>query len=294
MRILVLGGAGMLGHKMVQALGGRFADTRWTTRGPATEVPMLPADRAVPGVDVMDWAALEALLVRLRPDWVVNCVGVIKQRAAAVSPIPSITVNALLPHRLAETVAGWSGRLVHFSTDCVFSGHRGGYTEADQSDAEDLYGRSKFLGEVATSNALTLRTSIIGRELSNHQSLLDWFLLGRHTTVRGFRRVWWSGVTTNHLAGLVADLIGRREPLSGLYQVSSGRISKYDLLLRIRAAYGLTVAVEPDDGPENDRSLDGTRFSDAAGYAFPGWDALLAELRADPTPYPHLSQGTPA
>lgn len=290
MKLLVLGGAGMLGHKMVQALGPIFPETWWTSRNDRV-ISFLPQERWVNGLDVMDWPVVEALLERLRPVWVVNCVGVIKQRAAAASPIPSITVNALLPHRLADATARWGGRVVHFSTDCVFSGRRGHYTESDQSDAEDLYGRSKFLGEVATPNALTLRTSIIGRELANHQSLLDWFLLGGNTKVRGFRRVWWSGVTTNHLAGLVAEVIQRPEPLSGVYQVSSGRISKYDLLLRIRDAYGLRIEVDPDDGPANDRSLDGSRFAAATGYRCPSWEQLLAEVVRDPTPYPNQPKG---
>ncbi|MGA2988810.1 MAG: sugar nucleotide-binding protein, partial [Terriglobia bacterium] len=147
-----------------------------------------------------DFNALEATLSALRPDYVVNCVGVIKQRTEAISPIPSITINSLLPHKLAQMAARWGGRIIHFSTDCVFSGKRGWYTEEDPSDAEDLYGRSKFLGEVVVANALTLRTSIIGRELVEHRSLLDWFLAQNHKTVHGYRRVIYSGVTTNYLA----------------------------------------------------------------------------------------------
>jgi dTDP-4-dehydrorhamnose reductase len=215
----------------------------------------------------------------------VNCIGVIKQRAEAQSPIPSITINALLPHRIAETLAGWGGRLIHFSTDCVFSGRRGHYSETDPSDAEDLYGRSKFLGEAAGPNALTLRTSIIGRELDHHKSLLDWFLLGRHVRVSGFTNVWWSGVTTNHLADVVADLTDRHQSLSGLYQVSSGRISKFELLCHLRDGYGLQIEVEPDDGLVNDRSLDGSRFAAATRYQCPPWERLITQLVSDPTPY---------
>jgi dTDP-4-dehydrorhamnose reductase len=290
MKILILGGGGMLGHKMVQTLRRSFPDTTWTIRGGAGSaavraLPELGGERCL-DADAGDWPALERLVRQVRPDVVVNCVGVIKQRAEAVSPIPSIAINALLPHLLARTASEWDGRLIHFSTDCVFSGRRGHYTEADPSDAEDLYGKTKYLGETSESNALTLRTSIIGRELAHHQSLLDWLLLGGHAGVRGFTRVWWSGVTTNHLAGLVADLLRRQLALSGVYQVSSGRIAKHDLLVRIKAAYGLAVDIEPDDGPENDRSLDGARFAAATGYRCPPWDELLAELTQDPTPYP--------
>lgn len=290
MKILVLGGSGMLGHKMVRTLSTKYPDTWWTLRGPKQvggkpRIPFLRLDKCIDGVDVADWPGLQVLLGRIRPNVIVNCVGVIKQRAEAVSPIPSLIVNSLLPHRLAEAAAEWGGRLIHFSTDCVFSGRKGHYTEADVSDAEDLYGRTKFLGEVAGPNALTLRTSIIGRELEHHLSLLDWFLLGGHTRVKGFTRVWWSGVTTNHLAGLVGDLIDRHLSLSGLYQVSSGRISKFELLCRIRDAFGVRVEIEPDDGPVSDRSLDGSRFAAAADYRCPPWEQLIAELANDPTPY---------
>ena len=289
MRILVLGGGGMLGHKMVQTLSAKYRDTWWTLRrGP--RIPFLPLDRCIEGVDVSDWSALQGLLDKVRPDVIVNCVGVIKQRDEAESPIPSLTVNALLPHQLAQAAAVRGGRLIHFSTDCVFSGRKGRYTEADLSDAEDLYGRTKFLGEVAGPNALTLRTSIIGREVNHHRSLLDWFLLGAHTKVRGYRRVWWSGVTTNHLAGLVGDLIERHPSLDGLYQVSSGRISKYDLLCMVREAFDVRVEVEPDDGPVNDRSLDGSRFAAAVGYRCPPWEGLIAQLVNDPTPYDRQPQ----
>lgn len=297
MRILILGGAGMLGHKMVQTLSARFLDTFWTVWGPRSAdrwrpIPFLQSDRCLDGVDVTDWPALRDLLGRLRPDVIVNCVGIVKQRPEALSPSPSLTVNSLLPHRLVEAAAEWGGRVIHFSTDCVFSGRKGTYIEADISDAEDLYGRSKFLGEVAGPNALTLRTSIIGRELENHQSLLDWFLLGGQSRVKGFRRVWWSGVTTNHLADVVGDLIERHPDLSGLYQISSGRVSKYELLCRLRDGYGLRIEVEPVDEPVNDRSLDGSRFEAATGYRCPPWDRLVAQLVGDPTPYDRYLQRT--
>jgi dTDP-4-dehydrorhamnose reductase len=223
-KVMVLGGAGMLGHKMFQVLRGHFAGTFCTVwedirRPPFDRVELLQGNDVVPGVDVTDFPALEAILSAFRPGYVVNCVGVIKQRAEAVSPIPSITINSLLPHKLAQMTAPWGGRVIHFSTDCVFTGKRGGYLEGDFSDAEDLYGETKFLGEVAVANALTLRTSIIGRELSEHRSLLDWFLAQNHKTVRGYRRVIYSGVTTGHLAELVASMIHEHPELNGLTAV---------------------------------------------------------------------------
>jgi len=289
--VVVLGADGMLGHKMFQTLGERFPGTRGTLRTSKTDprfagMPLLQGDAIVDGVDVMDDHGLRARLESLRPDVVVNCIGVIKQRDAAHDPIPSITINALLPHRLAGWLRPWNGRLVHFSTDCVFSGRRGRYREDDPSDADDLYGKSKFLGETRdTPNAVTLRTSIIGRELFHHKSLLDWFL-AQHGPVRGFTKVIYSGVTTNHLAGVVGDVIETHRDLRGVYQVASDPIAKHDLLRLVQHAFGKhDVEIVPDDREVSDRSLDGTRFAAATGYRCPPWPALVAELAADPTPY---------
>lgn len=289
-RIVVLGGAGMLGHKAFQVLRNHFCATFCTVREdirrtPFDRVDVLQGNDVVPGVDVMDFPGLVKVLSTLEPEWIVNCVGVIKQRAEAACPIPTITINSLLPHKLAELAAGWGGRLIHFSTDCVFSGKRGGYTEQDLSDAEDLYGKTKFLGEVSAANSLTLRTSIIGRELSEHRSLLDWFLTQNHKTVRGYRRVIYSGVTTNHLAELVSCIIQEHPGLAGLYQVASEPISKYDLLCLLREVYQLDVRIEPDDLEVSDRSMSGCRLRQAIGYVCPPWPVLARQLAEDRTPY---------
>jgi dTDP-4-dehydrorhamnose reductase len=287
---MVLGGAGMLGHKMFQVLRERFAGAFCTIREdirkpPFGRIELIQGNDVIPCVDVTDFAALDAILSALRPEWVVNCVGVIKQRAEAVSPIHSITINSLLPHKLAQMAARWSGRVIHFSTDCVFSGKHGGYTEEDHSDAEDLYGKTKFLGEAAVANALTLRTSIIGRELTEHRSLLDWFLAQNHKTVRGYRRVIYSGVTTNYLAELVASIIQEHPGLNGLYQVASEPISKYDLLCLLCEVYRLDVRIEPDDLEVSDRSMSCDRLREAIAYKCPPWPVLARQLAEDNTPY---------
>ena len=290
MTVLILGAEGMLGHKMLQILRSRLPDVTATIQGTRDEafyqgVELFRAGDLIECFDALDQLALRRTLEDLRPAVVVNCVGIIKQRREASSPIPSITLNALLPHVLAEHLAAWNGRVIHFSTDCVFSGRRGQYTEADQSDAEDLYGKTKYLGEVATPNAVTLRTSIIGRELRHLQSLLEWFLAQRGRTVRGFTRHLYSGVTTNHLAELVSDLIEHHPQLNGLYQVTSETISKHDLLCLLREAYGLDMEIVSDSGPVCDRSLIGARFAVATGYRCPSWPELVAQLASDPTPY---------
>jgi dTDP-4-dehydrorhamnose reductase len=290
MRIVVIGGAGMLGHKMFQILRERFPDTVCITREdvrkpPFDRVELLQGDDVIRGVDVMDFDRLQGTLKELRPDFIVNCVGIVKQRQEAQMAIPSITINSLLPHKLAAFAGAWGGRVIHPSTDCVFDGKRGGYTEADDSSAEDLYGKSKFLGEVQCDNGLTLRTSIIGRELVEHRSLLDWFLKQQGKTVRGFRRVIYSGVTTNQLAEVVTMIIQKFPGLHGLFQVVSEPISKYELICMIRDAYKLEINIVPEDGEVSDRSMKGDKFREATGYVSPPWMELVERLAKDPTPY---------
>lgn len=289
-RVLILGVGGMLGHKMLQASLAAFPDTWATLRGEVADYPLSGidaycSDRIIGRCDAMDFGGMTAILERLRPQVVINCVGVIKQHSAVHDALPSIAINALLPHQLAATISAWGGRLIHVSTDCVFDGRRGEYTEDDLTNAEDLYGRTKALGEVMESNALTLRTSIIGRELRAHRSLLDWTLAQNHRTVKGFRQAWWSGVTTNHLAALIVRLIREQPALSGLYQVSSDRISKFDLLHLIREAYGLDMEIIPDDSYVLDRSLSGRKLREAIGYQCPPLTQLIDEMAGDPTPY---------
>jgi dTDP-4-dehydrorhamnose reductase len=290
MKIIVLGAAGMLGHKMFQVLQARFPNTCATMHGSVNDrglsnISLFQHGKVFAHVDAENFPSLSSLLRRLEPDVVVNCIGVIKQRTEAKAAIPSITLNALLPHLLAEVCSEWGGRLIHFSTDCVFSGERGNYTEDDPSDAKDLYGKTKYLGEVATDNAITLRTSIIGRELSHHQSLLDWFLSQNNTTVQGFTRALYSGVTTNHLAEVVGNLIEHHPTLSGLYQVTGHTISKYDLLCLLRDAWKLNIEIIPNETFVCDRSMSGHKFHQATGYVAPAWPELVAQLAADATPY---------
>ncbi len=291
MNVLILGGAGMLGHKLFQRLQDRAGHVACTVRAPRdSRLRRLPlfADGDVEwSMDAQDWPALAALLRARRPAVVVNALGIIKQRAAARDPIPSIQINALLPHQLASLVEEWGGRLIHFSSDCVFSGRGGHYRESDPADAEDLYGRSKFLGEVTgRASTLTLRTSMIGRELSWHHSLLDWFLSQNHGTVQGYQQVIYSGSTTVELARVVGDLISTHPHLHGLYHVVTPAIAKHDLLHLIADAFKMDVRITPAAEPFSDRSLNGDGFRVATGYVSPPWPQLVADLAADPTPYP--------
>lgn len=290
MKVLVLGGEGMLGHKMFQTLLSSFPDTACTIRGSLIEpfykaVDVFRLGRVIDGFNAMDLARTEEVLSGLAPEVIVNCIGIVKQRDEARAPVPSITLNSLLPHVLAELASKWEGRLVHVSTDCVFSGRKGSYTEDDPTDADDLYGKTKALGEVRSGNALTLRTSIIGRELSQFQSLLEWFLSQRGRKVQGYRKVVYSGVTTNYLAEVVARLIRERADLNGLYQVASAPISKFDLLRLLQRKFDVNADIVPNDEEISDRSMIGRKFVDATGYACPPWEDLVSQLADDATPY---------
>jgi len=290
MKIVVLGATGMLGHKMLQILSRRF-DTvvgfayEDVSKPPYDRVELFQGVEMVAGVNAADFQTLEKTLAVVRPDCIVNCIGIIKQRETASAYIPCIELNALLPHKLAAFAQKWGGRVIHFSTDCVFDGNRGGYTEEDFSNAEDLYGKSKFLGEVAGENALTLRTSIIGRELTSHKSLLDWGLSQNGKTVKGFKNVIYSGVTTNQIAEVVAMVIEKFPTLSGLYQVVADPISKHDLLGLIRDAFSLDMKIMPETETVSDRSMKGDKLKAATGYVSPPWPELMANLANDPTPY---------
>lgn len=293
MKVLVLGASGMLGHKMFQVLRQRFPETYGTIRGWKTDrlirkVDLFQHGHVIEEINAEDFPALETFLRLRQPEVIVNCIGIVKQRASAEEALQCITINSLLPHQLAKLCAEWNGRLIHISTDCVFSGQRSGgsgYAETDLADANDLYGRSKRLGEVTVENALTLRTSIIGRELAHFTSLLEWFLSRNHSEVQGYKRALYSGVTTNHLAEVVGDLIEHHQNLSGLYHVASHTISKYNLLCLIRDAFHMHAEITPDEHFFCNRSLNGERFQQATGYECPSWSELVSQLANDPTPY---------
>lgn len=280
-RVLVLGAGGMLGNAVLRVFAGSEGfEARGTVRS-AASARLLPPElreHLETGVDVENTDSLLGALARVRPDVVVNCVGVVKQLAEADDPLTALPINALLPHRLARLCAVANARLVHVSTDCVFSGARGMYTEADFPDANDLYGRSKYLGEVDYDNAVTLRTSIIGHELASAHGLVGWFL-SQQGRVKGYRRAVFSGLPTVELARVIRDQVLPRPELRGTWHVSADPINKYELLKLVAEAYGRPIAIEPDDGLVIDRSLDSRRFRAATGYNPPSWPELVRSMR---------------
>ncbi len=285
-RLLVLGGGGMLGHKLWQRARGRL-DAWVTLRDPppACLQGLFDPGRTLVGVDARRFDTVVSALEAVRPDVVVNAVGLIKQKAAAGDAPAMIEVNALFPQRLALLAAERGPRLIHVSTDCVFSGRRGGYGEDDPPDPPDLYGRSKLLGEPGDPACLTLRTSLVGRELRGAHGLLEWFLGRRGGRVRGYSRALFSGLSTPRFADLLLALVKERPELRGLYHVAAAPLSKRDLLAFLGRAYAVGIALDDADEPALDRSLDGRRFWRDVGLQPPDWASMAAELAADPTPY---------
>lgn len=280
MRILILGGDGMLGHQLITYLQPRH-EVKVTLRQDLTAYAptgLFSSENAYDAVDIRSLDRLVEVMADFRPAAVINAVGIVKQRPDAKESVPSLEINALLPHRLALLCKGIGARLVHLSTDCVFSGKKGNYLESDPSDAEDLYGKTKFLGEVHDKNCLTLRTSIIGRELSRFKSLLEWFL-AQNGTVRGFTNAIYTGFTTLEMSRIIEKMLVEFPGASGVYQVSSDPINKYELLLLFQEKLGHDIEIVPDDSFCCDRSLVSTRFRADFNYTPPSWPAMIEELR---------------
>lgn len=282
--VLVLGATGMLGHALFSRLAGRRELTVLATVRSAEGLdrwfPPEFLERIRPGVDAERFDTVVRVLEEIRPDVVVNCIGVVKQLPLAKDPVVSISVNALFPHLLARACANSGTRMIHIGTDCVFSGEKGNYLESDLPDATDLYGRTKSLGEVDAPHCVTLRTSIIGHEISGRHGLIEWFL-AQEGSVRGFARAVFSGLPTVELADVVADRVLPNERLRGLYHVSAAPISKYELLRLVKERYGKKIRIERDEAFTCDRSLDASRFREATGYRPPAWETLVSRMHAD-------------
>ena len=282
MRILILGGDGMLGHQLFKHLKSRH-DVRVTLRQDMAvykRFMLFSTENTYPGIDVRSSGRLVEVLTDFHPDAVVNAIGIVKQLPEAKESIPSLEINALFPHRLALLCKDISARMIHLSTDCVFSGKKGNYMESDTSDADDLYGRTKFLGEVTEKNCLTLRTSMIGLELSRKKNLLEWFLAQKRN-VNGYKRVIFSGFTTLELSRVIENLLANYPEAHGVYHVSSEPISKLDLLSLIKEYLKFQIEIIPDESFACDRSLDSSKFRQEFNYNPQSWEEMIIELCED-------------
>lgn len=284
MRVLILGGDGMLGHRLLRHFASRH-ETRVTLRQPLEayqQFRIFDGGNAYEGVDARDPGAVACVVSGFAPDAVINAIGVVKQRSTAGNDVLSMEVNALFPHLLARVCRRHGARLVHLSTDCVFSGKKGHYAEQDRPDPVDVYGLSKLLGEADGPGVVALRTSMIGPELLRKTGLVEWFLAqGRGTPVMGWRKAIFSGFTTPELARLVEILLTRHPQAAGLYHASAAAISKYDLLSELNRRLDRGVTIVPDESVICDRSLDSSRFRADFGYVPPSWDTMLGELAHD-------------
>ncbi len=278
-----MGGSGMLGHKLIQTWQDKF--DLWTTvrtkYGEYEKYGIFNREKTIENINIENIVSVEKAINELKPDVIVNAVGIIKQLPTAKNVIKTLTGNSIFPHQLLEISDHIGSRLITISTDCVFSGTKGQYTESDVADALDLYGKSKFLGEVTADNCLTIRTSIIGRELNSSHGLVEWFLSNEEKSLKGFSRAFFSGFPTIVFADILADLIENHPKLHGLFHVSSDPISKYDLLKLVINAYRVNVEIEPFDDFEIDRTLDSTKFREATGFTPDSWREMIERMAED-------------
>jgi len=280
MNVLILGATGMLGHTLFHYLEQDKSICVYGTARANNAIQYFPkalSTQLIVGIDVENNESLLKVFTDIQPDVVVNCIGIVKQLAEANDPLSAIPINSLLPHRLATLCKTVGARLIHISTDCVFSGIKGNYLESDFPDADDLYGRSKFLGEVDYPHAITLRTSIIGHELVGQKGLVSWFL-AQQGAIKGFTHAIFSGFPTVELASIIRNFVIPRPTMKGLYHVASKPISKYDLLQLITKSYKKTIQIIPTGSLIMNRSLKAERFNKETGYVVPEWPELVERM----------------
>ena len=275
MKVLVLGSTGLIGSTVLRVLSEKSSlNVFGTVR---SECSALQLENIFTGVDIQDDSRVLDIFASVKPDIVINCVGATKHKDDGNQPINAIKLNALFPHRLAQICNLLGARLIHISTDCVFSGKKGFYTESDQPDADDIYGKTKALGEVLYGDALTIRTSTIGHELNTNYGLLNWFL-SQENRCKGFKNSVFSGLPTVVLAQVIRDHILNNKALNGLYHIAAAPINKYDLLKLIAQVYGKIIDVELDEDFVIDRSLDATKFNLATSFKPPEWPQLIQSM----------------
>ena len=256
----------MLGHELVSSLAIRHDVTGTSRRSLGDAV-----------VDAMQFETVERALAETRPDAVINTIGVVRQIIHLAPEKDVHKINGEFPHKLAACCGDLGIRVLHLSTDCVFSGDRGMYRETDETDPTDLYGLSKLAGELAQDGCITLRTSFIGLEIGRRLSLVEWFLQ-QQGPIEGFRRAIFSGLTSMELARVIERVLVDYTDKSGIYHVSGEPIDKFTLLSMLRDRLALDIEIRPDDSFECDRSLDSTRFRSEFDYTPPSWNDMLDEL----------------
>ncbi len=282
MRLLILGGNGMIGHQLFKNFSKKY-ETMVTLRSSYKKYKIngiFDKTNSFFEIDVCHFAKLENLVIDYRPNVIINAIGITKQKIN--DEFKSEKVNSFFPKQLETLCELENIRLIHLSTDCVFSGQKGNYTETDLTDASDAYGKSKINGEIINNkNVLTIRKSTIGPELANCHGLLEWFL-SQKGVIHGYSKAIFTGITTLELSRILETIIIYHKDLSGLFHISGPKISKLDLLKKMRVIFGKTKTnILVDENFKCDRSLDGSKFFKETKYISPSWDEMLLEIIDD-------------
>lgn len=286
LKILILGASGLIGHKLFQTIQTAGHNTYGILHGQKSAFPnieFLQSDVIIESVEATDFDKFHGILYAIKPDVVLNCVGITKRRDEVNDPVYALSVNSLFPHKLANLAKDMNFRVIHFSTDCVFNGEIGNYNEDSNTTGEDAYGKTKALGEIRYPHTLTIRSSFIGRELAGKTELLEWLISQNGKTIKGFTKAWYSGVSTTFMAKTILDIIENHPDISDLHQLSTPEpISKYDLLCLARDAFKLDIEIIPDSSFEIKPTLDGTKLKNSINLTIPSWQDMMNELAADP------------
>jgi len=285
MKIMILGASSMIGHRLWIDLSKHYEVVAVGRKKPQKiNLSFLELS------DIFQFGEIQALIRDFRPNFVINCLGLIKQIDLSKQYIEAIKINSLLPHELAKICSQGHSKLIHFSTDCVFDGKKGMYHENDIPNESDLYGRTKALGEVTyLQDVLTIRTSFVGRELSYKGGLIEWFFAQTGKQVKGFANAIYSGLSTHQFSEILKNFIFVNPNLNGLYHLASLPINKYDLLSMINTIHGLKIDLLRDDSFYCERSLNCSKFVEATGYRPIHWESMIADFAVDPELYARYS-----
>lgn len=281
MRILIFGAGGMIGHRMFKTLKKQGHEVFGTLKKDLKEYDqfnIFKKSEIVTHLDVLDSKYVIESLNQIQPDVVLNCVGITLRKPEITDEAYCTKVNAEFPHLLDRWCTENKKYLIHFSTDCVFSGKDGPYTEDSVKSATDIYGRTKAAGEVSSAYSLTLRGSMIGLELFGKTELLEWALSQKGQTIKGYSQAIYSGITTNLMGDLVSKIIAKPPFLTGLYQVSSDPISKYDLLVLINKVFNLNMTILKEEAHATSKVLISKKIQNQIGFICPGWNEMLDQI----------------
>ena len=288
MKVCVLGAGGLLGHMLIRVLGATL-DVYGTTRESRSDssplARFLPQDKWIDNIDASKFDSINKVFGTTNFDTVINCIGLIKQRNAQTTEHEMMLINAEFPHHLAQVANHQGARVIHISTDCVFSGDKGNYVETDTPDPVDVYGKSKLFGELNDVKNLTLRSSHIGRELTIRKSFIEWLLSQKSGHVEGYGHAIYSGLTSQELARLISELLNAKKGITGMFHVSSQPISKLEIINKLNELLNLEIDVTSDSKVQINRSLNSDKFRLATNLIPNNWDKMLSDFCKDQKNY---------